>query len=138
MVEADDSFRVFRTETLAADDRAFFLAVADVVRAAVDEVRFRDLLESMRRAAESEPVRDVPAAVETLAARERLSEHEAGGVLTHLAAGGDLSRWGVLSAVTRHAEDVDSYDRATELEELGGKILAYSDREWRTIAGATS
>jgi hypothetical protein len=40
--------------------------------------------------------------------------------------------------VTRQAEDVDSYDRATELEELGGKILAYSDREWRTIAGARS
>jgi hypothetical protein len=137
-VEADDGFRVFRDETLQADDRAFFLAAADVVRAAVDEVRFRDLLVEMQRAADSEPVRDVPAAVETLGKVERLSTGETAGVLTHLAAGGDLSRWGVLSAVTRQAEDVDSYDRATELEELGGKILAYSDREWRTIAGARS
>lgn len=137
-VEADEGFRVFRDETLAADDRAFFLAVADVVRAAVDEVRFRDLLDAMRQAAQSEPVRDAPAAVETLARVERLSDGEAAGVLTHLAAGGDLSRWGVLSAVTRQAEDVDSYDRATELEELGGKLLAYTPREWRALAGATS
>ena len=137
-VEADEGFRVFRNETLMADDRAFFMAVGDVVRAAVDEVRFRDLVEAMQRAADSETVRDAPAAIETLATRERLSDREAGGILTHLAAGGDLSRWGVLSAVTRQAEDVESYDRATELEELGGKILAYSDRDWRTIAGATS
>lgn len=133
-VEADEGFRVFRNETLAADDRAFFMAAADVVRAAVDEVRFRDLLDAMRAAAASEPVRDAPLAVETLARVERLSEGEAAGVLTHLAAGGDLSRWGVLSAVTRQAEDVESYERATELEELGGKILAYTPREWRTIS----
>jgi hypothetical protein len=137
-VQADDGFRVFRDETLAADDRAFFMAAADVVRAAVDEVRFRDLLDAMRQAAESGPVRDAVGAVEQLAKVERLSDGEKHGVLTHLAAGGDLSRWGVLSAVTRQAEDVESYDRATELEELGGKILAYADREWRTIAGATS
>ena len=134
----EDGFRVFRDETLAADDRAFFMAAADVVRAAVDEVQFRDLLASMRAAAESEPVVDAPAAVERLAKVERLSEGERAGVLTHLAAGGDLSKWGVLSAVTRQAEDVESYDRATELEELGGKILAYTDREWRTIAAARS
>ncbi len=137
-VEADETFRVFRDETLAADDRAFFLAVADVVRASVDEVRFRELLDAMRAAAESEPVRDVTGAIEHLAKTESLSDGEARGVLSHLAAGGDLSQWGVLSAVTRQAEDVESYDRATELEELGGKILAYTPREWRALAGATS
>jgi hypothetical protein len=135
-LQADDGGRVFRDETLAADDRAFFLAAGDVVRAAVDEVRFRDLVAAMKAAAESTPVQNVPAAVERLAKTESLGEGEASSILTHLAAGGDLSKWGVLSAVTRHAEDVESYQRATELEELGGKILAYSDREWAQIATA--
>lgn len=132
----EDTYRVFRDETLQADDRAFFMACADVVRAAVDEVRFRDLLTAMRAAAESEPVRDVIGAVTVLAKNEGLADGERNSVLTHLAAGGDLSRWGVLSAVTRASQDVEDYDRATEMEELGGKLLAYTPREWRQVAHA--
>lgn len=137
-VEADDTYRVFRDETLMADDRAFFMACADVVRAAVDEVRFRELVEAMQRAAADEPMQSVVGAVQRLAKAENLNDGERDSVLTHLAAGGDLSRWGLLSAVTRTAEDVESYDRATELEELGGKLLAYSPREWEGIATATA
>jgi hypothetical protein len=135
-VEADDTFRVFSNETLEADDRAFFLACADVVRAAVDEVRFRELVEAMQAAAQDTPVASAPAAVQKLADNEGLNDGERDSVLTHLAAGGDLTRWGVLSAVTRASQDVESYDRATELEELGGKLLAYSPREWRAVAVA--
>jgi len=134
----DDTFRVFRDETLQADDRAFFMACADVVRAAVDEVRFAELVEAMQAAAADEPVQSVIGAVQHLARAESLSDGERDSVLTHLAAGGDLSRWGVLSAVTRAAEDADSYDRATELEELGGKVLAYTPGEWAGVAGATA
>jgi hypothetical protein len=130
------SMAVFRDETLQADDRAFFMAAADVVRAAVDEVRFRELVEVMQAAAEDRPVQHVARAVEVLGKSEQLSEGEQENVLQHLAAGGDLTRWGVLSAVTRTAEDVDSYDRATELEELGGKLLTYSDSDWRALANA--
>jgi hypothetical protein len=132
----DDTYRVFRDETLMADDRAFFMACADVVRAAVDEVRFHELVEAMRAAAADETVQSVVGAVQRLAKVENLSDGEQESVLTHLARGGDLSRWGVLSAVTRTAEDQESYDRATELEELGGKLLAYSPGDWRSIARA--
>ena len=137
-VEADNAGRVFRAETLAADDRALMLAVQDVVRAAVDEVQFRELIAEMARAAQDQPVEDPIAAVQVLAKREGLGDHESRDVLRHLASGGDLSRWGVLSAVTRAAEDLPSYDRAHELEEMGGKILAYSGQEWRTLATATA
>ena len=137
-VEADGVGRIFRDETIAADDAAFMMAVGDVVRASVDEVRFRDLVADMARAARDEPVVDVTAAVEVLARREGLSQEEGRGILQHLAAGGDLSRWGMLSAVTRHAEDQESYDRATDLEMLGGKILDYSARQWREVATATA
>lgn len=132
------SYAVFRDETLQADDRAFFMAVADVVRAAVDEVRFREVVEALRAAAEGKPLESVTLGVQRLAKAEGLSDGEADSVLTHLAGGGDLTRWGLLSAVTRASQDVDSYDRATELEELGGKLLVYSDAEWAALAAATA
>lgn len=132
----EESYRVFRDETLQADDTAFFMAVADVVRAAVDEVRFREVIEVMRAAAAGKALESVTLGVERLATAEGLNDGEKDSVLTHLAGGGDLSRWGVLSAVTRASQDVDSYDRATELEELGGAILAYSNREWEALASA--
>lgn len=137
-VEADGTGRIFRDETRKADDHAFILALGDVVRAAVDEARFSELVAEMAKAAESAPVQDVGAAVEVLQRREGLSETEGRGILQHLAEGGDLTRWGVLSAVTRTAEDVESYDRANELETLGGKILAYSARDWRELAEAAA
>jgi hypothetical protein len=132
----DETYSVFTDETLKADDHAFFLACGDVVRAAVDEVRFRDLLKVMQAAANSAQVQDVIGAVQHLAKAESLEDNEVNSVLTHLAAGGDLSQWGVLSAVTRTAEDVEDYDRASELEELGGAILAYTPREWDAVATA--
>lgn len=44
-------------------------------------------------------------------------------ILGHLIAGGDLSLYGLANAVTRHAQDVQSYDRSTELEATGYKII---------------
>jgi hypothetical protein len=137
-VDADGVGRVFRDETRQQDDLAFMMALGDVVRAAVDEVRFRELVEAMSAATEGKTLGNVAAAVEVLSKAEGLSDHEAGSVLQHLAEGGDLSRWGVLNAVTRTAEDVESYDRATELEAIGGKILCYAPRDWERLAVATA
>lgn len=137
-VDADGAGRVFRDETRRQDDLAFMMALGDVVRAAVDEVRFRELVESMSAATEGAKLSNVAAAVEVLAKNEGLGETEASSVLQHLAEGGDLSRWGLLNAVTRTAEDVESYDRATELEALGGKILRYAPRQWDQVALAVA
>jgi hypothetical protein len=34
-----------------------------------------------------------------------------------------LSQWGLVNAITRTSQDVTDYDRATELERLGGVVL---------------
>jgi Domain of unknown function (DUF932) len=137
-VDADGVGRIFRDATLEADDKAFMLALGDVVRASVDEARFHELVASMSEAAQSGGVSNVQAAVTLLAKNEGLHDNEASQVLQHLAAGGDLSRWGLLNAVTRTAEDSESYDRATDLEQLGGKILRYTPRQWEQLAVATA
>lgn len=88
----------------------------------------------MNLAAASEPIQDVSAGVKELTNRFSLQEQESKSVLHHLASGGDLTQWGTTNAITRTAEDSKSYDRATELEELGGKVLALAEKDWTTIA----
>jgi len=62
--------------------------------------------------------------VEVTAKRFHLSTTEGAGILAHLRGGNDLSLWDLSSAVTRYAQDVGSYDRATELERVGGQVVA--------------
>jgi hypothetical protein len=38
--------------------------------------------------------------------------------------------------VTRMSADVESYDRATELERVGAKVIELPKHEWREIAEA--
>lgn len=38
--------------------------------------------------------------------------------------GGDNSRYGLINAVTAASKLADSYERATELEHIGGELLA--------------
>ena len=64
------------------------------------------------------------------------SKQEGSGILRHLIEGGDISRYGVLNAITRFSQDVEDYDRATELETAGGAVLEMRAKDWRDIAQA--
>ena len=57
-------------------------------------------------------------------------------MLRYLIEGGDLSQFGLHNAVTRMSQDVEDYDRASDLERVGGKIIELSATEWKTIAEA--
>jgi hypothetical protein len=133
---ADDALVVYKDDTLRADDEAFFLKVRDVVEAAVSEATLRQVAEKLRRtmgiALTGDPVR----AVEVLADRYLLNEDERTGVLRHLIAKGDLSGYGLVNAVTHYSQDVADYDRATEFESLGGKLIELAPREWKEMAEA--
>jgi hypothetical protein len=80
----------------------------------------------------NEPTR----AVEVLGKTLGLKEQERTSVLENLLRGGDYSRWGAVNAVTRAAEGAESYDRATFLEETGGRLLELPTTDWRRIAEA--
>ena len=127
---------VFKDDTLQAEDKAFFLKVRDVVEAAVSEATFHQIAEKMRRTIgirlKGDPVRTI----ERVSTRYLLNETERSGVLRHLIEGGDLSAYGLINAVTHFAEEVDDYDRATEFEALGGKLIEQSKAEWDAIAEA--
>lgn len=132
----DDPVSVFRDDTLAADDKAFFLKVRDVVEAAVSEATFRQVAQKMQKARDIRLTGDPVKAVEVLANRYTLNESERAGVLRHLIVEGDLSAYGLVNAVTHFSQGVEDYDRATEFEAMGGKLIELPASEWKVLAEA--
>lgn len=123
-------------ETMEATDKAIQLTARDVVKHALSEAILQQQVDKMREAA-GDPIKGDPVkAVEVLAKVKRLTDGEGTGILRELINGADLSRYGLLNAVTRHAQDVENYDRSTELEALGGSILDLPRTEWRAMAEA--
>ena len=131
---ADFDMSIFRDETIEADDRAFLLKVRDAVTAAADQTIFERIVGQMREATEAKiPAITAPKVVELTSSRFGISINENEGVLGHLIDGGDLSLYGMANAVTRYAQDVKSYDRSTELEATGYKILTMAPALWNSI-----
>jgi hypothetical protein len=134
-LEEDETQRVLSDQTMELDDRAFFAKLADVMRAAVDETQFNAIVAQMREAAGGPALAKPLEAMETLGKRFSFTQPEQENILQHLVTGGDLTAWGTLNAVTRAAQDVESYDRSMELEQVGGQILEMAGgREWAALA----
>lgn len=126
---------VMSREALEADDKAFWLAMRDVVQASLSDLRFNEIVAQMQAAADSTPIRMPLEGIKVLANQLALEDSEADGVLGHLISGGDLSAWGAANALTRYAQDVTDYDRSTELEVAGDKVLAMAGtRAWDQLA----
>ena len=121
-------------EARAADDEALWLKLRDVIRATADETVFQGLLTQMKDAAGTDPMEKPIQAMEKLSKTYGLSESEHEGALQHLLKDGDLTLWGATNAVTRLSQDVDSYERASELEALGGEILNMPGAQWKALA----
>jgi hypothetical protein len=130
----EDAREYFRDETRAADDRAFFLKVQDAAASMFDEIRFTKRIEQYAEAQTIAITREPEAVVELTAKRYGLNDTERTGILRHLLTGGDMSKWGLANAITRAAQDVESYDRATELEALGGQVVELPRSAWEGIA----
>lgn len=132
--DLDEGFRLYSEETLMAEDKAFMLKIQDTVRAAVDEARFSQVVGMMQAATQAAMnTQDVPGIVR-LASREfHITEDESTGVLQHLIEGKDLTMYGLSNAITRYSQDVESYDRATELESIGYNVLSMPARQWNRI-----
>lgn len=132
----EDIYEMLSNETIAADDRAIMLKVRDVVRASFDEARFASRLSAMQETTTQKIIGNPAESIKLLAKKFSFNEFEQGSILRHLIEGGDTSRWGVLNAVTRTAQDIEDYDRATQLETAGGNILTFPRKEWDQVAMA--
>jgi hypothetical protein len=133
----DDIAALLADDTRKVLDRGVLLKVRDTVRALLDSKAHQQRVDKMSEQTQQLITAPNPAAaIEVLANDYQLNEGEQGSVLRHLIQGGDLSRYGLMNAVTRTAEDAPDYDRATELEALGGRIFELPANDWRRIAEA--
>jgi hypothetical protein len=135
--EAGEDLSIYRDATRAADDRAFFMKVTDITKSAFTEDTFKAAIASIRDAGKQDiKSLDLPSVVEVAVKKLALPEATSGGILGILARNGDLTQWGLSSAVTQLANDYPDYEGATELERAGGKILALPAKDWSAISEA--
>ena len=131
---AKEDYTLYASDTLLADDQALMLKIRDTIKAAMDEVHFTNLIDNMRAATEVKiETKHIPEMVEMAAPQFGFTKKEGEGILDHLIRGGDLTLYGFSNAVTRFAQDVKSYDRSTELEEIGYNILTMPNRTWNML-----
>lgn len=127
-----------KDDTRQKMDEALILQLRDAMRAFAEPKMILEYADKIRGAAAKQITGDPVAAVQVLQKKAGLTDDERGGIMRHLITGGDLSQWGLANAVTRHSQDIASYDRATELEALGGTIIELDQRDWKVIAEAAA
>jgi len=131
--ETDGDYRIFRNETIQADDKAFIMKLQDIVRATADAVQFERIVSVMKTGSTAKITGDIQEVVELTSKAYGINEYEQKGVLRYLINGGDLSLYGLANAVTHEAQDVKSYDRSTELEMTAWSMLNMKRKEWAII-----
>ena len=137
IVEGD----IYSDRTRRLDDETVLSAARDLIEAAVNETRFNAIVARMRESVSTTPSVDPVSTVETLAKTHDLSEEEQGRVLSAFvtdAPRNGLGLYGAVNAVTRASQEVEDYERATELEKLGGVLLDTPNSEWLKLAGVVS
>ena len=121
--DTDNAYELYSDATLAADDKAYFMKVQDIVSSAVDEAKFMLTVNKMRMAMNIKTGDDPVQTVEVLGDRYILNKNERASILRHFYIGEDFSSYGLVNAITRSSQDVADYNRATELERIGGMLL---------------
>lgn len=135
-VDVANGYEIYSDETLRADDRALMLKLRDTVIAAKSAVVFSSILAKMQEATLGPKIERPMAAVEVLGRTYGLNDGERLSVLETLIRDSDYSRWGAINAITEAANNAPKYDRATEIETMGGALLNMTTREWDRIAVA--
>lgn len=122
-------------ETKRLDDAAVWARTRDVFRATMDGRVIDKIVERMQAArTDVIPQTVEPAKVVEVFGKDRgLTEKERGGLLRFLGESQENTRYGLQWAVTRLAGEAEDYDRASELERLGGQVIELPRSEWTQI-----
>jgi hypothetical protein len=132
----EDLYRLLGSATKKAIDKALWMQVRDVVRNAFDEARFDALAAQLKETTQEKITGDPVKVVEVAAKKLSFNDGQRGQVLRRLIEGANLSRYGLMNAVTRAAEDAGDYEEATAMEKAGGQVVELSSRDWKEIAEA--
>lgn len=123
-------------ETKAATDKALWLQTRDIVKSAFEIARFEELVGRVQETTEQKIEGDVVKVVEVTSKQFGFTKEEGGSILKRLIEGGTLSRYGLFNAITRAAEDLPDYERASEFERAGGELIELPRNAWERLAKA--
>jgi len=124
----------FADDTRKAENEALTLQTRDLVQQALSEAHFQGELKQLQVAAGMElPAASSVPIIEEVTRRIDLSKDEQKDVLGRFIEAGDFTKLGIANAVTNLANDVDSYDRAVDLEAAGSKVIDIPDGEWSKL-----
>lgn len=135
---SDEVYALLSDETRTQSDKAVWMQTTDLVRAAFDRARFDATLVKLGNAAKDriEPEQAVEV-IERVGRKFSFNEGERKGILGRLIADADLSRYGLHAAITRFSQEATvAYDRATELERIGGDVIELASNDWKALAAA--
>lgn len=133
--ELTEDFSIVLSErTQRLTDAATWAQVGDVVKGAFDQIAFDRQVGKLKALTDQRLEGKTEEVVEIVGKKLGATEGERQSILKHLIEGGNLSRYGLLNAVTRAAEDIENYDRATEFERMGGHIIELPPTEWKEVA----
>ena len=136
---SDDVYALLTDKTKRLTDAAVWSQTRDLVAAAFDEAKFEAIAKKLGQATEDRIVDSDPVGViEVVGKRLNLTEGERKGVLSSLIECGDLTRYGVHAAITHYSQRVEDYDRATELERAGAKVIELPRNDWQEIVKAAA
>ena len=132
-IDIDDNYELFSDNTKILDDIAYFAKVQEIVKMAVNETKFQQQVIAMQKAI-GVPINPmvITPVVEELGKTYALSKNEQEMVVQNFLLGdtadngnhiAHFNQFGVANAVTRTANNVESYERAVELERIGGSVL---------------
>lgn len=135
---SDDVYALLTDNTRKLSDAALMGQLRDIVAGSLDALQFDSNVKQLQESAEAKIDGDasVVQVIDNVGKRFGLAEGEKNGILQRLIEGGDLTRYGLHGAITRHSADLPDYDRATELERLGGAVAQLGKQEWHQLLKA--
>lgn len=132
----DDLQQVLTSEAQKAIDNALMIAMRDKIRFVMSGEALEKYAEKMGNLTSMEIKGDPAKGIELLTKKVGLTEEEGKNALLQLIKGGDATAYGLLNAVTFLAHDAPTFERASEIEDIGGKVLNLNKTEWRQVLEA--
>ena len=128
----------YKRDTIQAMHEALKKQLRDHVEECTQPEQFEKAVRKIQDAADDNVVKDGKEedVVDNLGKKYSLADSEVKKVKRALFENGDFSRWGFANAVTHVANSCDNYDRASDLQETGGKVIEMSKSEWTVLAKA--
>jgi hypothetical protein len=127
-----ENYRIFRNDTLLAENKAYELIMRDTFADAIKGAWFEAEIAKMKEAAE-DVIRDPVQLGKNLVKENILSLKDTQAVLVNLYEEG-RTRWGLVNSITALAHSIEDPMQQFAYETLGNDVLSMPRSNWEKLA----